>query len=92
MKLDIRTHLASLVKEAMEECSPIPGTFEIVGFDIVIDRDLRPWIIECNMSPACSIRTEWLKEMKKAMTAGALEIVLGPEAFENCVKDSSYKW
>ena len=37
--------------------------FEVYGFDIVLDEDLEPWVIEVNLSPACNERTPWLKQM-----------------------------
>ena len=39
------------------------NTFEIFGFDIVLDNDMNPWIIEINLSPACSERADWLTKM-----------------------------
>lgn len=42
--------------------------FELFGFDVMIDRDLHPWIIEVNTSP--SLATEWRldKKIKNALT------------------------
>lgn len=45
------------VQENFEQKS---NTFEVYGFDIVLDEDLNPWVIEVNLSPACNERTEWL--------------------------------
>lgn len=45
------------------------------------------------MSPACNIRTDWLKKMKNDMTIGALEIVMGPEALNIEIQaQKQYKW
>ena len=37
--------------------------FEVYGFDIVLDEDLQPWVIEVNLSPACTERADWLTKM-----------------------------
>lgn len=38
--------------------------FECYGYDIIIDEDLRPWLIEVNASPAISATTPSDKIMK----------------------------
>lgn len=35
-----------------------PGLVGIYGFDIIIDSELRPWLIEVNKSPDFSYSTE----------------------------------
>ena len=37
--------------------------FEIYGFDFVLDKELNPWVIEVNLSPACSERAPFLTQM-----------------------------
>lgn len=39
------------------------NTFEVYGLDLILDQQLRPWVIEVNLSPACNERTEWLTKM-----------------------------
>ena len=64
---DIFSKLAEIVKntiysglDAIEHKS---NSFELYGFDFVLDNKLNPWLIEVNLSPACSERTDWLTDM-----------------------------
>jgi hypothetical protein len=51
------------------------NSFELFGFDFVIDKNLNCWLLEVNMSPACSERTPWLTEMLDDMAEGLLNII-----------------
>ena len=33
------------------------------GFDIMFDEEMKPWVLEINLSPACSERTQFLTKM-----------------------------
>jgi Tubulin-tyrosine ligase family/IQ calmodulin-binding motif len=62
--------------------------FEVYGFDIIIDSSFRPWLLEVNLSPACSERTDWLVETLDSMADGLLNIVLN-QAFYEPIYDKS---
>jgi tubulin monoglycylase TTLL3/8 len=57
------------VSESMEQKQ---NCFEIYGFDIILDNNLNPWVIEVNLSPACNERTEWLTKMLDDMSLDLL--------------------
>jgi len=48
------------------------NTFEIYGFDLIMDERLKPWVIEVNLSPACSERADWLTKMVDDMSLDLL--------------------
>lgn len=49
--------------------------FECYGYDIIIDENLRPWLIEVNASPSLSATTEGDRLMKHALINDILNIV-----------------
>ncbi|KAJ3007981.1 putative tubulin polyglutamylase ttll1 [Thoreauomyces humboldtii] len=54
--------------------------FECYGYDIIIDKDLRPWLIEVNASPSLSATTAADRLMKHNLVDDILRIVI-PEDF-----------
>jgi hypothetical protein len=57
------------MQDAMEQQK---NCFEIYGFDIILDEELTPWLIEVNLSPACNERTPWLTKMLDDMSLDLL--------------------
>jgi hypothetical protein len=53
------------------------NSFELFGLDFVIDRNLKCWLIEANMSPACAQRQgqDWLDRMADDMSDGMVNIL-----------------
>ncbi|KAI8587649.1 putative tubulin polyglutamylase TTLL1-like protein [Geranomyces variabilis] len=54
--------------------------FECYGYDIIVDADLRPWLIEVNASPSLSATTQADRLMKYSLVDDILRIVI-PDDF-----------
>ena len=39
-----------------------PGSFELFGFDLMIDEDLRVWLLECNTNPHLGMPNPMMKK------------------------------
>lgn len=50
-------------------------TFEILGFDFLIDEDTNPWILEVNHGPNLEPHTELETDLKRSMLREALHLV-----------------
>jgi len=57
---------------------PHPNSFELFGFDVLIDADLKPWLIEVNASPSLSRDNELDFRIKDAMIRDTLRIAAPP--------------
>jgi tubulin monoglycylase TTLL3/8 len=52
---EIVNETLTVASETIEQRS---NSFELYGFDFVLDKELRPWLIEINSNPACSNRIQ----------------------------------
>ena len=62
-------------------CSLVPDLnccFELLGFDIIIDDKMKPWLLEVNSSPAMSMETDVDHQVKPAL----LRDTIGLNSFE----------
>lgn len=64
---DILPKLQKIIKSTISSVADVieqsANSFELFGFDFVLDENLDPWLIEVNLSPACCERTDWLSDM-----------------------------
>lgn len=52
-----------------------PNAFELYGFDVLIDEDLRPWLIEVNSSPSLAISNELDRAVKSELIKDTIRLV-----------------
>ena len=72
MRPSINQAVYATLKACQESMEHRGSTFEVYGFDLILDEQLRPWVIEVNLSPACNERTEWLTKMVDDMSMDLL--------------------
>jgi tubulin polyglutamylase TTLL6/13 len=57
----------------IEKLAPVDSMcFEILGFDVLIDEKLKPWLIEINHAPSFSTDTPFDFKIKKDVIADAI--------------------
>ena len=54
--------------------------FELFGFDLLVDAQLKPWLIEVNASPALSCTTDGDRLLKNQVVDDTLEVVAASRA------------
>nr|XP_038943645.1 tubulin polyglutamylase TTLL6 isoform X2 [Rattus norvegicus]XP_038943646.1 tubulin polyglutamylase TTLL6 isoform X2 [Rattus norvegicus] len=68
-----------VIKHNYHTCFPShtlnSACFEILGFDILLDRKLKPWLLEVNHSPSFSTDSKLDKEVKDSLLYDALVLV-----------------
>ena len=64
--------------QAQEYDTDLQGTYELIGVDCMIDSDIKPWIVECNLSPSlevCATNPEQAEKEIKTKKGMVFEIV-----------------
>ena len=64
------------VIQAMKKCSMHrTNCFELFGFDVMLDSDLKPWLIEVNLSPSLAVDSPLDHNIKTNLLADTLNLV-----------------
>ncbi|XP_015284263.1 PREDICTED: tubulin polyglutamylase TTLL13-like [Gekko japonicus] len=77
----IKTLIAAhpVLKHNYRTCFPnhISGCacFEILGFDVLLDRKLKPWLLEVNHSPSFTTDSRLDREVKDALLCDAINLI-----------------
>lgn len=53
-----------------------PNCFQLFGYDVIVDADLKPWLIEVNASPSLKCTTECDQKLKVKLIDDTISIVL----------------
>jgi len=64
-------HVFSALKKT---CLHRTNCFELLGYDVMIDRELKPWLIEVNLSPSLACDSPLDLEIKSALLADTLNL------------------
>lgn len=48
-------------------------TFEVYGYDFMVDEDLNPWLIEVNTNPCLELSSPYLARLIPSMIENALK-------------------
>jgi tubulin polyglutamylase TTLL4 len=71
--------LISVEPHIVSNLNKCPGNrnscFEIFGFDVLIDKKLKPWLLEVNVLPSLSSSSPFDKTVKTLLICDALTLV-----------------
>uniref|UniRef100_T1JCA3 Tubulin--tyrosine ligase-like protein 9 n=1 Tax=Strigamia maritima TaxID=126957 RepID=T1JCA3_STRMM len=59
----------------VREATQMDNTFELYGFDVLVDSDLRPWLLEVNRNPSLNQDSEVDVDVKKEMLHDLMDLL-----------------
>jgi hypothetical protein len=77
---------------AVHEAIPAsPNSFELFGYDVLIDAQLKPWLIEVNSSPQLTRDNPLDYQIKEALLADTLSLI-APPLVDRAVWSEMLRW
>eukprot|EP01062_Namystynia_karyoxenos_P076064 TRINITY_DN7414_c0_g1_i1.p1 TRINITY_DN7414_c0_g1~~TRINITY_DN7414_c0_g1_i1.p1 ORF type:complete len:409 (+),score=149.74 TRINITY_DN7414_c0_g1_i1:140-1366(+) len=75
-------HINFVIVESLRACQNVVTNdkhcFELYGYDMLVDSNLKPWLIEVNASPSLSYTTTADRLLKSELISDTLDIVIPP--------------
>lgn len=71
-------HCIDVIVSGQKKMKKVPSSYELFGFDLMIDEDLRVWLIECNVNPHLGMPNDMMKARVPSMLNEMLTIVIDP--------------
>lgn len=68
-------HMSHSYQSCIKALDKKSRCFEILGFDILIDSDFKPWILEVNHSPSLACDSQFDADIKEKLIEEAIEIM-----------------
>ena len=72
---EIKSLILKTLKSVSKIMSNEMNCFELYGFDVMVDDNLKPWLIEVNGSPSMRANTKKDKELKCGIIDDLLSII-----------------
>ena len=76
--LDCSVQPKDLGQRSGNRANAVDGRFQIFGFDVILDADAKPWLIEVNAAPSFACGSGVDHEVKSAVVESALRLVTPP--------------
>lgn len=78
----IKRKIYATLESSKSSITPRERSFEFLGFDVILDKDLTPWILEVNMSPAMAHRSTAQSALIADMVQGLMALAVLPSTGE----------
>ena len=75
---EIKRKIFATLEAAKSQVAHRERSFEFLGYDIILDDELTPWILEVNMSPAMAHRSHAQSKLISDMVQGLVNLAILP--------------